>query len=123
MMNSFIEIPTASHYWLCNGRVPLTLLAQKPSGLPSGLLAEQQQRSLYEEALVAVDVEVKNGAIVTLRYAATESPDLIPSVDLQSGLIWPCFVDIHTHLDKGHIWPRSPNPDGTFFKCAIGSTE
>jgi cytosine deaminase len=22
---------------------------------------------------------------------------------------------MHTHLDKGHIWPRSPNPDGTFF--------
>ena len=21
---------------------------------------------------------------------------------------------MHTHLDKGHIWPRSPNPDGTF---------
>jgi cytosine deaminase len=28
--------------------------------------------------------------------------------------VWPCFVDIHTHLDKGHIWERSPNPDGTF---------
>jgi cytosine deaminase len=26
----------------------------------------------------------------------------------------PCFVDCHTHLDKGHIWPRSPNPDGSF---------
>jgi cytosine deaminase len=24
------------------------------------------------------------------------------------------LVDIHTHLDKGHIWPRRPNPDGTF---------
>ena len=26
----------------------------------------------------------------------------------------PCFVDCHTHIDKGHIWPRMPNPDGTF---------
>ncbi|TIX38271.1 MAG: cytosine deaminase, partial [Mesorhizobium sp.] len=26
----------------------------------------------------------------------------------------PCFVDSHTHIDKGHIWPRKPNPDGTF---------
>ncbi|WP_338460799.1 hypothetical protein [Synechococcus elongatus] len=24
------------------------------------------------------------------------------------------FIDIHTHLDKGHIWLRSPNPDGSF---------
>jgi cytosine deaminase len=21
---------------------------------------------------------------------------------------------LHTHIDKGHIWPRKPNPDGTF---------
>lgn len=38
----------------------------------------------------------------------------IPRIDGKSGLLWPCFVDMHTHLDKGHIWPRSPNPDGTF---------
>jgi cytosine/creatinine deaminase len=29
-------------------------------------------------------------------------------------MVLPAFVDMHTHLDKGHIWPRSPNPDGTF---------
>jgi cytosine deaminase len=29
-------------------------------------------------------------------------------------MVFPAFVDMHTHLDKGHIWPRSPNPDGTF---------
>ncbi|MYJ87565.1 MAG: cytosine deaminase, partial [Rhodobacteraceae bacterium] len=36
------------------------------------------------------------------------------TVDGQGGLIFPLFVDMHTHIDKGHIWPRSPNPDGTF---------
>ena len=35
-------------------------------------------------------------------------------VDMQGAMALPCFVDMHTHLDKGHIWPRSPNPDGTF---------
>lgn len=34
-------------------------------------------------------------------------------------LVLPCFVDVHTHLDKGHIWPRKANPDGTF----IGALE
>ena len=29
-------------------------------------------------------------------------------------MVFPAFVDMHTHLDKGHIWPRSPNPDGSF---------
>ena len=35
-------------------------------------------------------------------------------MDLAGGQVWPCFVDVHTHLDKGHIWRRTPNPDGTF---------
>jgi cytosine deaminase len=28
-------------------------------------------------------------------------------------MVWPCFADMHTHLDKGHISPRVP-PPGTF---------
>jgi len=35
-------------------------------------------------------------------------------VDMNGAMIFPCFVDMHTHLDKGHIWGRAPNPDGTF---------
>ena len=29
-------------------------------------------------------------------------------------VVLPGFVDCHTHIDKGHIWPRKPNPDGSF---------
>ncbi|TIM97824.1 MAG: cytosine deaminase, partial [Mesorhizobium sp.] len=36
------------------------------------------------------------------------------AVDLGGRIVMPCFVDCHTHIDKGHIWPRKPNPDGTF---------
>lgn len=36
------------------------------------------------------------------------------AVDMEGALVLPCFTDMHTHLDKGHIWSRSPNPDGTF---------
>ncbi len=32
---------------------------------------------------------------------------------LDGGMALPGFVDLHTHLDKGHIWPRACNPDGT----------
>lgn len=35
-------------------------------------------------------------------------------VDMKGAMLFPCFTDMHTHLDKGHIWPRAPNPDGTF---------
>lgn len=35
-------------------------------------------------------------------------------VEMDRAMVLPCFVDMHTHLDKGHISPRAPNPDGTF---------
>ncbi|MEM9642839.1 MAG: cytosine deaminase [Pseudomonadota bacterium] len=35
-------------------------------------------------------------------------------IDMGGAMVLPAFVDMHTHLDKGHIWPRMPNPDGTF---------
>ncbi|WP_051329158.1 cytosine deaminase [Geminicoccus roseus] len=34
--------------------------------------------------------------------------------DLEGRMIWPCPVDLHTHLDKGHVTPRQANPDGSF---------
>ena len=37
-----------------------------------------------------------------------------PAIDADGSMILPALIDMHTHLDKGHIWPRSPNPDGTF---------
>ena len=43
-----------------------------------------------------------------------DGPDDTPSVDLGGAIVLPAFADCHTHLDKGHIWPRKPNPDGTF---------
>ena len=39
----------------------------------------------------------------------------LPGVDLDRAQVWPAFVDLHTHLDKGHILPRAPNPDGTVY--------
>ena len=35
-------------------------------------------------------------------------------IEMDRAMVLPCFVDMHTHLDKGHIWPRAANPDGTF---------
>ncbi len=35
-------------------------------------------------------------------------------LDLAGAMVLPCFTDMHTHIDKGHIWARAPNPDGTF---------
>jgi cytosine deaminase len=45
---------------------------------------------------------------------ATISDRPAPELDMGGAMVLPCLIDMHTHLDKGHIWPRSPNPDGTF---------
>jgi cytosine deaminase len=36
------------------------------------------------------------------------------TIDMAGAMVFPAFVDLHTHLDKGHIWGRAPNADGTF---------
>lgn len=38
----------------------------------------------------------------------------LPVAALGGAMVWPAMADIHTHLDKGFIWDRTPNPDGTF---------
>ncbi|MEM7793626.1 MAG: cytosine deaminase [Cyanobacteria bacterium P01_C01_bin.118] len=107
-MDGFVTVPDTDHYWLTNGRVPLCLLS--PPLEPIAALREFP----HQEELAAVDVEIKGGAISTIAPAGKTDFDPTPGVNLEQGLIWPCFIDMHTHLDKGHLWPRCPNPDGTF---------
>jgi cytosine/creatinine deaminase len=57
-----------------------------------------------------VDVLIADGKIADI--AARIDADL-PVVPLDGGQVWPRPVEIHTHLDKGHIAPRARNPDGT----------
>ncbi|MEM6488083.1 MAG: cytosine deaminase [Pseudomonadota bacterium] len=44
---------------------------------------------------------------------AVAAPGL-PRIEAAGRIVLPGLVDGHTHLDKGHIWPRTPNPDGSF---------
>ncbi len=58
-----------------------------------------------EGGLLRTDLSISDGLISDARFA--ERP-------MGGAIVFPCFVDMHTHLDKGHIWGRAPNPDGTF---------
>ncbi len=90
-----MNIPDAPHLVLRNASVPRALL--RLPAAPDG-------------DTVALDIVVEQGRIARLAPAGTVAGE---AVDLDRGMVWPCFVDLHTHLDKGHIWPRAPNPDGT----------
>jgi cytosine deaminase len=68
-----------------------------------------------------------DGALVDIRFDGGRITAIQPSGeavaglhDCAGGLVFPGFVDLHTHLDKGHIWPRTPNPDGSF-QGALGA--
>jgi cytosine deaminase len=38
-------------------------------------------------------------------------------------IVLPLFVDVHTHLDKGHIWRRKRNPVGDFPSAVAATIE
>ena len=89
------------HFWLKNAHIPLHLLenvAIKPQ---------------IREQLCHVDLEINEGKIISIIPHTSNLPE-VPYIDVKKGIIFPCFVDSHTHLDKGHIWERSPNLSGTF---------
>ena len=104
-----LTILRADRFWLTNAHLPVCLLE-----MPPGAEWETINGNRTFEGLSLVDVEIDGGAIARILPAARREAGDIPAVDLDAGQLWPCFVDLHAHLDKGHIWMRSPNPDGSF---------
>lgn len=86
-MTDFKKLPASGPFRLENATVPACLLGKKGRLVPYA---------------------------VTVDGAALSGRTDVPSVDMGGAMVLPCFTDMHTHLDKGHIWPRSPNPDGSF---------
>lgn len=60
---------------------------------------------------------------LTIRDGLFSSVAASNRIDMKGHIALPALVDMHTHLDKGHIWPRQPNPDGSFdgALAAVGS--
>jgi cytosine deaminase len=103
----FVRAPQAPAYVIANAHIPAPLTDEAAPA----------------NALLARDIVVANGKIAAIRPCGEGEYEAgLPVVDLRGGLALPRFVDVHTHLDKGHIWGRSPNPDGGFFgaRQAVG---
>ncbi|MBA8830351.1 MULTISPECIES: cytosine deaminase [Rhizobium] len=99
MTYSFISPPNAARFVLSNATVPAVTLEHVDVPITEGL--------------ATVDIVISDGMIAAIRPAGAAPADYA-RIDLKDGMVWPCFADIHTHLDKGHIWPRQANPDGSF---------
>ncbi|MDQ6437894.1 cytosine deaminase [Mesorhizobium sp. LHD-90] len=94
------KIPATGWYVLGNARLH--------QSLTPGLEAPFDR-----DGFALVDVAIADGRIKGIAPRG-ERPAPPRTVDLAGRIVLPCFVDCHTHLDKGHIWPRMPNPDGSF---------
>ncbi len=87
---------------LRNATVPACLIDDAPAGAVADA-----------DGLARVDIALRDGRIEAIGAPGIPRADGLAEVDLDAGMVLPCFADVHTHLDKGHIWPRTPNPDGT----------
>ncbi len=95
-----MTVPTSSSYIISRARVPLDLVAgDHPLHTPDA------------DGLVTCDIAIDGGRIASLASAGSLKGE---TLDARHGLVLPRFVDVHTHLDKGHIIARAPNPDGSF---------
>jgi cytosine deaminase len=83
--------------WLRNGRAAASLMP----GWDGPVEADD---------LARIDLRIEAGRIAAIAPAGTAAE----GVDLDGGQVWPGFLDAHTHLDKGHIWPRMRNRTGDF---------
>ncbi len=97
MSHAFFSPPAASRFALCNLRAPRPLLPPEIA-------------SAGDSDLVSVDLLIDAGRIAAIEPAGLLPAELGP--DLDASMVLPGLVDCHTHLDKGHIWPRRPNPTG-----------
>jgi cytosine/creatinine deaminase len=95
----FAKVPDAPRFTLKNATLSEALFDGAP---------EERIR----DGLFSADVSIADGKVE--RIAPVGAVVEGASFDMRGGMVWPCFADMHAHLDKGHIWPRRPNPDGSF---------
>jgi cytosine/creatinine deaminase len=107
-INHVNEIPDGGSLRLQNARVP-SLLLDTDLAIPD----------IDADGLVLVDIDIADGSIEAIHLVSDSSRPghddggQYRSVDLDQGQVWPCYVDVHTHLDKSHISGRTLNPDGS----------
>ena len=92
------EIPASGRFALLNCSVPTALLGEGAATASDVTL---------------VDIEIDAGRIRLVCPPSASAPTE-SAFNMAQKMLFPCFVDMHAHLDKGHTWSRAPKGDGTF---------
>ena len=99
-MPDFTIPHTLTRFRLANARVPVCLVADAAQLNPDA------------EGLAPCDIVIEKDRIAAIGPVPA-THDGLPRFDLDRGIVLPRLVDVHTHIDKGHIWHRAQNPNGT----------
>jgi cytosine deaminase len=75
------------------------------------------------DGFTIVDILVDDGVIANIAPAGEVDFGDTPEVAMSGRIVLPLFVDVHTHLDKGHIWRRKRNPSGDFPSALAATIE
>src|SRR5580693_3927186 len=103
-MNLFktLQVPEVQRYWIRQARVPICFLSGRP------------KTAVDPDGATLIDLLVDNERIAAIEPAGVAASADLPAIDLEAHHVWPTLIDMHAHLDKGHIVIRTENPDGSF---------
>jgi cytosine/creatinine deaminase len=78
-------------------------------GIPKTL----EEQEVNWEGTVLVDIGVRQGSISFIQPSGQQKENRKCRMDAEAALVLPTFVDLHTHIDKGHTAERSMNTLGS----------
>jgi len=112
-MNRFtmLQMPDAQRYWIRRARVPVCFLPGGP------------KTDLDRDGATLVDMLVDSERIAAIEPAGAPASNDLPAINLEARQVWPSLIDMHAHLDKGHIVARTENPDGSFASALQSTAE
>ena len=90
MLRWAVQVPAENHYTLNNANVPVCLVSEDAG-------VEADTASVDHTALL--DIEVLDGTIASMAPAGKAKAKGRP-VDCAGRMVWPTFVDLHTHIGR-----------------------
>jgi cytosine deaminase len=98
-----LTIPQDGGYWLKRARVPACFLNETVDGAQADA-----------DGALLLDLLIDHQRIAAIAPSSIPNHNDMHIVDLAGRHAWPTLVDMHTHLDKGHVVPRLSAADGSF---------